>query len=137
MHLKSLFAKKTKCLNNLGSKTHYYIIVFVWSQYDGGSIEQRTIGYGCRQNQEAKIKIVAGVIPLSNQQYLCTVTFSLSHPPLFYQGTLVTFCITFPLCFGTASTSNVTAKLNSRERGGASDTKNPDPYYSVRWLVEY
>ena len=33
-------------------------IVFVWSQYDGGNIEQRTIGYGCRQNQEAKLKIV-------------------------------------------------------------------------------
>ena len=26
------------------------IIVFVWSQYDSGNIEQRTIGYGCRQN---------------------------------------------------------------------------------------
>ena len=37
--------------------------VFVWSQYDGGNIEQRTIGYGCRQNQEAKLKIVGGVIP--------------------------------------------------------------------------
>ena len=32
------------------------IIVFVWSQYDGGNIEQRTTGYGCRQNQEAKLK---------------------------------------------------------------------------------
>ena len=30
------------------------VIVFVWSQYDGGNIEQRTIGYGCCQNQEAK-----------------------------------------------------------------------------------
>ena len=38
------------------------IIVFVWSQCDGGNIEQRTIGYGCRQNQEAKLKIVGGVI---------------------------------------------------------------------------
>ena len=37
-------------------------IVFVWSQYDGGNIEQRTIGYGCRQNQEAKLKIVGGVL---------------------------------------------------------------------------
>ena len=43
-------------------------IVFVWSQYDGANIEQRTIGYGCRQNQEAKLKIVGGVIPPSNQQ---------------------------------------------------------------------
>ena len=33
-------------------------------------------------------------------------------------------------CFGTASTSDVTSQLNSRERGGALDTKNPDPYYS-------
>ena len=31
-------------------------IVFVWSQNDGGNIEQRTIGYGCRQYQEAKLK---------------------------------------------------------------------------------
>ena len=30
-------------------------------------------------------------------------------------------------CFGTASTSDVTAQLFSRERGGASDMKNPDP----------
>ena len=34
-----------------------------------------------------------------------------------------------PHCFGTASTSDGTAQLFSRERGGASDTKNPDPYY--------
>ena len=38
-------------------------IVFAWSQYDGASIEQRTIGYGWRQNQEAKLKIVGGAIP--------------------------------------------------------------------------
>ena len=43
-------------------------IVFVWSQYEGGNIEQRTIGYACRQNQEAKLKIVGGVIPQSNQK---------------------------------------------------------------------
>ena len=30
------------------------VIVFVWSQCDDGNIEQRTIGYGRRQNQEAK-----------------------------------------------------------------------------------
>ena len=47
---------------------HLQIIVFVWSQYDDGNIEQRTIGYGCRQNQEAKLKIVGGEIPWSNQQ---------------------------------------------------------------------
>ena len=46
----------------------YPFIVFVWSQYHGGNIEQRTIGYGCRQNQEAKLKIVGGVIPRSKQQ---------------------------------------------------------------------
>ena len=33
-------------------------IIFVWSQYVGGNIEQRTIRYGCQQNQEAKLKIV-------------------------------------------------------------------------------
>ena len=37
-------------------------IVFFWSQYDGGIIEQRTIGYDCRQNQETKPKIVGGLI---------------------------------------------------------------------------
>ena len=41
-------------------KLSVYIIVFVWSQYDGGNIEQWTIGYGCHQNQEAKLKIVEG-----------------------------------------------------------------------------
>ena len=43
-------------------------IVFVWSQYDGTNIEQWTIGYGWRQNQDAKLKIVGGVISWSNQQ---------------------------------------------------------------------
>ena len=43
------------------SKVRDDSIAFVWSQYDGGNIEQRTIGYGCRQNQEAKEKIVGGV----------------------------------------------------------------------------
>ena len=33
------------------------------------------------------------------------------------------------VCFGTASTSDVTSQLNSWERGGALDTKNPDLYY--------
>ena len=45
-------------------------IVFVWSQYDGPNIEQYTIGYGWRQNQEAKQKIVGGELPGSNQQDL-------------------------------------------------------------------
>ena len=36
-------------------------IVVVWSQYDGGNIEQRTIGYGCGKTKEAKLKIVGGV----------------------------------------------------------------------------
>ena len=33
-------------------------IVYVWSQHDGVNIEQWTIGYGWRQNLEAKLKIV-------------------------------------------------------------------------------
>ena len=34
-------------------------IVLAWYQYDGANIEQKTIGYGWRQNQEAKLyKIV-------------------------------------------------------------------------------
>ena len=44
------------------------IIVYVWSQYDGGNIKQRTIGYCSHQNQEASLKIVGGVILQSNQQ---------------------------------------------------------------------
>ena len=36
--------------------------VFVLSQYDGANIEQRIIGYGWFQNQEAKLKIVGGDI---------------------------------------------------------------------------
>ena len=43
-------------------------IVFVWSQYDGANIEQRTIGYGWRQNQEAKLKIVGEDLSGSNKQ---------------------------------------------------------------------
>ena len=44
------------------------------------NIEQRTIGYGCRQNQEAKLKIVGGVIPQSNQQLynICNHVITLS-----------------------------------------------------------
>ena len=38
------------------------IIVYVWSQYDGGNIEQRTIGYGSSQNQKANLKILGGLI---------------------------------------------------------------------------
>ena len=38
------------------------IIVFVWSQYGGANIEQRTIGYCWRQNQEATLTIVGGDI---------------------------------------------------------------------------
>ena len=37
-------------------------IVFVWSYYDGVIIEQWTIGYGWRQNQEVKLKIVGGAV---------------------------------------------------------------------------
>ena len=45
------------------------IIVFVWSQYDGANIEQRTIGYGWHQNQEAKLKIVGGDLSGSDLIY--------------------------------------------------------------------
>ena len=38
--------------------------------------------------------------------------------PLFYQGSTP-----FPHCFGTAFTSDVTSQPNSKERGGASDSK--------------
>ena len=38
-----------------------------------------------------------------------------------------------PLCFGTASTSDVTSQLFSWERGGAPDKKNPDLYYCVMY----
>ena len=44
--------------------------VFIWSQYGGANIEKRTIGYGWRQNQVAKLKIVGGDLPGSNQQDL-------------------------------------------------------------------
>ena len=30
----------------------YVKIVFVWSQNDGGNVEQKTIGYGCRQTKK-------------------------------------------------------------------------------------
>ena len=43
-----------------------HIIVYVY----GANIEQKTIGYGWRQNQEAKLKIVGGDLPGSNQQDL-------------------------------------------------------------------
>ena len=38
--------------------------------------------------------------------------------------------------FGTAFTSDVTSQPNRRERGGASDSKNPDPHYSCNgsWI---
>ena len=38
-----------------------------------------------------------------------------------------------PICFGTAFTSDFMSQLDSRERGGALDTKNPDPYYCARY----
>ena len=41
------------------------IIVLVWSQYDGVNIEQWTIGYGWRQNQEAKHKCASQYIVLA------------------------------------------------------------------------
>ena len=49
------------------------------------------------------------------------------HPPL-------TNFITYPLCFLTAYSFDVASQLFSRERGGASDSKNPDLYYSYFYL---
>ena len=40
-----------KCSTKVERFALPYVIVFVWSQYDGGNVEQRTIGYGYRQNQ--------------------------------------------------------------------------------------
>ena len=55
-------------------------------------------------------------------------------PLLFFtllQGsTPLTNFANYPHCFGTAFTSDVMSQLNSRERGAASDSKNPDPYCS-------
>ena len=56
------------------SLTSFISIVFVWPQYDGANIEQRTIGYGWHQNQETKLKIVGGDLPGSNHSSLL-VTF--------------------------------------------------------------
>ena len=39
------------------------IIVFVWSRFDGANIDHCTVGYGWRQNQDAKLKIVGGAMP--------------------------------------------------------------------------
>ena len=47
--------------------THTIYCLFFWSQFDGGNIEQRKTGYGCHQNQEAKLKTVGGAILRSNQ----------------------------------------------------------------------
>ena len=58
--------KPLNYLNSLLDLQHF--IVFFWSQYDGYNTEQRTIAYGCCQNQEAKLKDCKGVIPRSNQQ---------------------------------------------------------------------
>ena len=37
--------------------------------------------------------------------------------------------VSYPLCFLTAFCSDVTSQLFCRERGGASDSKNPDLHY--------
>ena len=48
---------------------------------DGANIEQWAIGYGWRQNQEAKLKNVGGAIYWSNQQLYnicnCVITFTI------------------------------------------------------------
>ena len=41
-----------------------------------------------------------------------------------------------PLCFLTAFSSDATSQLFSWERGGASDVKNPDPYYSTIYILK-
>ena len=43
-------------LQNISASCLIGIFVFVWSQYDGGNIEQSTIGYGCCQNQRGQAK---------------------------------------------------------------------------------
>ena len=42
---------------------------------------------------------------------------------------LISNFVTYPLCFLAAYSSDVTSQLFSREREGASDSKNPDLYY--------
>ena len=55
--------------------------------------------------------------------------------PLFFfislQGNTLplTNYVTSPHCFDSAFTSDVTSQLIKRERGGALDSKDPDPYY--------
>ena len=63
-----VWALNSKC--QIEKTQRQIIIVYVWSQYDGPNIEQWTIGYGWRQNQEAKLKIVGGVIPWSYAKYI-------------------------------------------------------------------
>ena len=47
------------------------MVLLYWSQYDGGNVEQRTMGCGCRQNQKAKLKIVGGdIMPCKNYQFM-------------------------------------------------------------------
>ena len=55
-----LFDRQTIIMRNHSSFRRS--IVFIWSQYDGVNIEQRTIGYGWRQNHEAKLKNVGGAM---------------------------------------------------------------------------
>ena len=55
-------SKFKNCLSKRFCGYHGIIILNVWSQYDGGKTGERTIGVDCRQNQEAKLKNVGGVI---------------------------------------------------------------------------
>ena len=48
--------------------------------------------------------------------------------PSLYLTALTNF-VTYTLCFLTAFPSDVMSQLFGRERGGASDSKNPDLYY--------
>ena len=73
-------------------------------------------------------------------QLLCLVLLCVHHKrerfsPLFFfislQGNTLplTNYVTSPHCFDSAYTSDVTSQLIKRERGGALDSKDPDPYY--------
>ena len=51
-------------------------IVHVLLQHDGGKVETMNSRLGCRQNQEAKLKIVGGDLPGSNQQTILTLVYT-------------------------------------------------------------
>ena len=64
---KGRVSKPEKTSETLGIQFSAHCIVFVWSQYDGTNIEQQKIGYGWRQKQKAKLKIVGGALSQTNK----------------------------------------------------------------------